>query len=266
MIYKTFKEEEIPYDILERYGVTRGMVEDFPTFVSDRFMAGMFTPKIRLSEELQNGTKAYCFAYIAMKRMADNSVGLRIAGEWKAVDLGIFNDKEKQQLLDGKVVKVKLPDKGINYAQFDDAIQQVMTVPYNFVQNNIYNYYKNQHSDTITKEMIDRLYNGEIVEFEDKAGNILSIGIDLNDFESVRIADGDISQWIAEKKDIVLPKYSFGIYGCWMTDDSGGMTYYNEDEYTEEMKAAQKYAGSQNMVRHQIEEDCNNLAGGQQKM
>lgn len=36
-----------------------------------------------------------------------------------------------------------------------------------------------------------------------------------------------------------LPRYSFGIYGCWVNDENNNLSYVNEEDYTDEMQDIQ---------------------------
>ena len=45
---------------------------------------------------------------------------------------------------------------------------------------------------------------------------------------------------------ILLDKYTFGVYGCWVMDDDGNLDYVPEEEYTEELWNEQKKSAERN--------------------
>ena len=79
-----------------------------------------------------------------------------------------------------------------------------------------------------------------------------SIGIDLNDDMGIRISKGSMMAWREESEVERLPHYNFGLYGCWMADDLGNLSYIPEDDYTDEMGAEQLRAGRQHAAAAQM--------------
>ena len=68
----------------------------------------------------------------------------------------------------------------------------------------------------------------------------------------IRISNGSRMAWKEETQVERLPKYNFGIYGCWMADDLGNLSYVPEDSYTREMEAEQVRAGQQHAASAQM--------------
>ena len=63
------------------------------------------------------------------------------------------------------------------------------------------------------------------------------------------LCQGDEQRWREQAKR-EWDKYTFGCYGCWVTDDDGGLSYVPEEEYTEELWNEQKKAAGRAMASH----------------
>ena len=68
----------------------------------------------------------------------------------------------------------------------------------------------------------------------------------------LRIADGDSIAWQQDAKADKLPKYNFGIYGCWMADDDNVLSYVAESDYTQDILDEQKRMESRNAAEAQM--------------
>ena len=73
----------------------------------------------------------------------------------------------------------------------------------------------------------------------------VTVGIDLNSNTGIRFAQGDEQQW-KERGKRDWDKFTFGCYGCWVTDDEGNHDYVLEDEYSEELWNEQKKSAQRN--------------------
>ena len=77
----------------------------------------------------------------------------------------------------------------------------------------------------------------------------VTVGIDLNSTTGIRFAQGDEQQW-KERGKRDWDKFTFGCYGCWVTDDEGNHDYVLEDEYSEELWNEQKKSAQRNASLH----------------
>ena len=134
-----------------------------------------------------------------------------------------------------------IPGKGQCFIQFDEAISQVMAVPERIIAQNISLLTR---TFAIADDEKERLQNGGIIELEIN-NNILSIGIDLNEETGIRFANGNILSWQQDAKADHLPKYNFGMVGCWVADDENVLSYVADDDFTEEMNKELERAGAQ---------------------
>ena len=138
--------------------------------------------------------------------------------------------------------------KDNNYIQFDDAIQQVISIPKDIIRQNL-NILASEIS--LSRANYTKLMNGEVIQLGGKK-ETFSIGIDLNDNMGIRISKGSMMAWKEETEVEKLPHYNFGLYGCWLSDDLGNLSYVPEEEYTDEMGAEQLRAGRQRAAAAQM--------------
>lgn len=241
--FETFTDGEIPYKRLEQFGLTREMVEDLPQSVFRRLLSSRDTPVLPITTINQDGQAVRSEARISLVRLTDGRVDIALSPKWDTSDLTNFNDSQQRSLLSGKVLLLDIPEKGICFVQYDDTIQQAMTVPVDIIRHNI-GLVQQEHG--LTDKQVEDIAKGKIIQLSDERGNIASVGVDLRQMSGLRTASGDALAWQEEAKSDNLPEYSFGIYGCWKTDDSGSLSYVKEDDYTPEMFAEQKRIGQQN--------------------
>lgn len=239
-----FSLEEIPYGKLENFGLTREMIDDLPQVITQRLMASRATPPIPVLTNGQNGEKVMSLARITLVRLQDGTVDVMLAPRWKAYDLDAYSDALQRNLLDGKVIMADIEGKGTCYGQYDDCIQQVMTVPVGVIRQNIDIIKRNR--PYMSHAQAEIIAKGKVLELCDPNGSMASIGIDLEEICGIRYADGDTIAWEQEKKAERLPKYNFGIFGCWQADDNNCLTYTPESDFTQELWNEQRRAGQQN--------------------
>lgn len=243
-----FSEQEIPYGQLATFGLSQEMIDDLPQSVMTRLLSSHETPLLPLKTKTEDGESVEGFARILLVRTSDGEVNAVFISRWESDELDNYTPEQQQQLKEGKVSTTELPGKGTCFIQFDDTIKQVIATPVSLIKQNV---------DIFAKEIglgqrdYDMLMNGEVVEIE-SVDDIFSVGIDLNDDMGIRLAHGNKKEWREEAKAEKLPKYNFGLYGCWMTDYFGNLSYIREDDYTEEMESEQQRAGRQNAASAQM--------------
>lgn len=241
MNYERFTRQEIPYDVLQKFGLTQMMIDDLPENVTKRFLAGRTTPVLPIITENAEGETVQSHARISLVRLNDGNVDVCFAPQWVDEDLQAFNKEQQDKLILGEVIVTDMPGKGRCFIQYDDAISQVMAVPVDLINQNISLLAR---SFTLSEDAREKLENGGIIELEINQ-NILSAGIDLNEITGIRVANGDIYTWQEDAKADRLPKYNFGIYGCWIADDENVLSYVAEDDFTDEINRELARKGSQ---------------------
>ena len=250
MISEHFKQDEIPFEKLEKFGLTKEMIEDLPQVITLRLLAARATPPLPIMTDNQDGKKTQSLARISLVRLDDGTVDVVLAPRWIACDLDKFSDGQQRNLLAGKVIMTDIEGRGVCYGQYDESIQQVMTVPIGVIRQNINiiqrsrPYMSNAQAEIIAK--------GKVLELHSPDGQLASIGIDLEEVIGLRFANGEAILWEQEKSAERLPKYNFGIFGCWQADENNCLSYIVEDDYTPEMWDEQRRAGQQNAANENM--------------
>ena len=245
-----FKEQEIPYDILQQLGLTQEMMDDLPEHVKNRLLSGRTTPVMPVITENEDGELIRSMAQIALVRKMDRNVDVMLMPAWDAYDLSEFEEEEQRAVLAGRVTTADVAGKGRCYIQFDDSINQVMFVPVGIINKNIStlaNTYGWHELDDIAMK------DGDIVLVEVN-NKTFSVGIDLNAPTAIRIVHGNEMNWKEDIKAERMPSYSFGLYGCWISDDYGHMTYVAEEDYDETILNEQKRTAQQNVTASRFQQ------------
>lgn len=245
-----FSEQEIPYGKLQEYGLTHNMIEDLPQTALKQLLAGKPTPVLPIFTENQDGQKERSLARITLKRMEDGTVDIWLAPRWDFRDLKEYTESQQRNLQDGKVLIVDTPDKGLCFSQYDDVTNQVMSVPIGLIRQNLGILEREYNLPTKVAEDAAKC---KIAEF-DNDGTIATIGIDLEEPSGIRFAKGNAIVWEQEAHADRLPKYNFGIYGCWIADDNNCLSYVTEADYTEEIYAEQRRAGQMRAAGEQMKQ------------
>lgn len=242
MKYEMFTRQDIPYDILNKFGLSQVMIDDLPENVIERFLLGRTTPMLPITTENTEGKKVRSHARISLVRMEDGTVDVCFVPQWVDEDLSKFTKEQQEKLKLGEVTLADMPGKGLCFVQYDENISQVMAVPVQILTQNISLLTRHYNISDDEKEKIQ---NGGIIQMV-RNNAILSIGIDLNDETGIRVANGDTISWKEDAKVDKLPKYNFGIFGCWIADEENALNYVAEENYTEEIEQEFKRKGSQN--------------------
>ena len=232
-----FKESDIPYDILASYGLSKPMIEDLPQSILIRLLGGKETPVMPIIFETSRGERIRSNARVLLVKTEDGLTDVCFIPQWKASKLDDFNLLQQETLLNGDVAIANLPDKGRCYVQYDDNTNQVISVPEHIINRNISFFAKDFN---LKDDDEAYLHDGKPLQFPDanKQDNI-TIGINLKEDKGIQVTKGDISQWRKEKRNNV-PKYNFGVNGCWICDDDGDLTYIENEQFTEELKAEEQ--------------------------
>lgn len=235
--YEKFTEQEIPYGILEKFGLAQEMIDDLPLSVRQRLLSSRWTPVLPIVTEDEYGERHKAYARISLVRKTDGTVDVVFAPYCGFDNMGNYSEEDQEKLRQGSVIIADVDDKnGVRtkcYVQYDKTTNQNMYVPVLLIQQNI-----SILADRMGLDYTDRetLQDCEILEIPDKE-ETASIGVDLFDRSGLRVADGDRNQWLNEAYlSEILPKYNFGINGCWVTDENGSLSYVSDNNFTEEME------------------------------
>lgn len=246
-----FKDEEIPYHILDRFGLSREMIGDLPISILNLLHAGRKTPMLPIVMKCEDGTVIHSRTRIALIRKGDGTADVLFYPKPIQSRLAMFSEAEQQKLCNGKPVMGQMvTDEGKEvpgFHQLDDSNGQILSVPTPIIGRNL------QHlSDTLhlSNAELVCLRNGERLTVADD-DDLLTIGIDLNEPTGVRIVAGDSLQWDERKKQAV-EKYNFGCFGCWIMDEEGNLDYVQEEDYSDELWEEMKKSGARHSQTQKI--------------
>ena len=242
-----FTEEEIPYHILNRFGLTREMIEDLPEGLGQRLREGRTTPVLPIKVVAHNGDTIHSAARLSLHRNSDGEVKVMFYPKLEKVNLTRFPENQQKSLTAGEIVIAdhSLPDgrKAPAYYQIDPGTNQVMAVPVAVVDNNI-----KVIADELrlTPAETNCLRNGKLLttQYQD---TVWTLGVSLREQPGLRIVTGDEEAWKEDDRR-EYGKFNFGLNGCWIANDEGGLDYVTEDEYSEELWDEMKKRG--NMQRN----------------
>lgn len=250
MKINSFEEREIPYETLQKFGLTHEMIEDLPMHVLEDITSGKPSPVLPIHINDEEGNTIKSRTRFTLVRMENGNVDVLFYPALKYAPLEHFDASQQELLKEGKAVVADIlsPEgKEIKaFVQIDKETNQVMAVPTPVIGRNL---------QVLSDELnlgaaeIKTLQNGEALTFvmDDEA---VTVGIDLKSDTGLRIEDGDNRQWKeAGKRE--WDKYTFGCYGCWIMGDDGDLNYVSEDDYDDELWNEQKKSGERNMAVHQ---------------
>ena len=158
-------------------------------------------------------------------------------------DLNLFNEQQKQRLLEGKAIIGYLESNEVNkeaggkrFFQIDPESKQVLCVPMPVIGRNMQYVSDRYH---LTGAEMQKLQNGDVLSILNEDDEEISVGIDLNSKTGIRFAAGDEQTWRREAKR-EWDKYNFGAFGCWVADDNGDLNYVHEEDYSEEVAGTEE--------------------------
>ena len=248
-----FTEDEIPYHILNQFGLTQEMIEDLPNEDFEKLKRGARTPILPIRVETDNGETILSRARISLVRDDAGDVRVLFYPKLVKTDLSKFDAHQQKALNAGEAVVSPFvsPDgsKMMAYHQIDSQTGQVVAVPTYIIGNNI-----KLVADKfrLTEPEVNCIKNGKRLTTlrDDKQ---VTIGISLKTKSALRIVEGDEDEW-KEQERKEYARYNFGLNGCWIADDDGNLDYVPEDEYSEDMWDEMKKRGNlqRNAATHKM--------------
>lgn len=244
MDYK-FAENELPFGILEHYGLTQEMIEDLPLDVLQNIYNGKRSPVLPVKMIADDGEEVKDRTRFSLIRKDNGSVDVLFYPICGEEYLQRFNEAELKRLKANKAIigyryeRINNDDRGPKcFIQLDPETRQVLFVPTPVIGRNLQFVMDDLH---LTSAELQKIQNGEVLTII-KDDEPVSVGIDLNSKIGIRYAAGDEKVWQQESKR-EWDKYTFGAFGCWVMDDLGNLDYVSEDDYTEELWNEQKKQG-----------------------
>lgn len=251
-----FIEKQIPYQVLESFGLTKDMVNDLPMDVLSGILSGQRSPVLPIEVESPEGGKVCSRARFSLTYTDQGDIDvlfhpvLAPIGDtmWvvakdketgkdglREVDTkSIYSDKVVEQLKSGKVVLDYMTGRDGRrlkaFLQLDPETNEVLAVPSPVIGRNLQTLIGELG---LTNSESHCLQNGEILTLI-QDNHMMAIGLDLNNPTGIRFEEGDEKHW-KERSKREWDKYNVGVFGCWVMDDDGVLTYVNEEDYTDEI-------------------------------
>ena len=89
-----FDENEMPYDILERFGLTQAMIDDLPTDVLQNIHNGRKSPVLPVHITADDGEEVKARTRFSLVRTAEGGVDVLFYPQLDEFDLKLFNEQE----------------------------------------------------------------------------------------------------------------------------------------------------------------------------
>lgn len=262
---------EIPYYVLETFGLTRNMIDDLPMDVLSKILSGQRSPVLPVEVEGGNGEKVCSKARFSLVYAEDGKIDVvfhpvfePIGEKICMVTRDMATGKEQLKIMDTRAVYSDAVMEGLkagrvvmdyitagdgrkvkSFLQLDPETNEVLAVPTAVIGRNLQTLVG---EFGLTVAETNCIQNGEILTIAQDEEQV-SVGLDLNSATGLRFEKGDEKRW-KEGGVRQWNKYSVGVFGCWMMENDD-LSYIPEEEYTEE-------------IWDEIEKQRNNRIKGQQ--
>lgn len=229
-----FSDAEIPFEVLQKFGLTQEMIGDLPIHALSQIAEGYRSPVLPIEFTDDQGNIYRSRTRFSLYRTEDNRVDILFYPQLQQAQLEKFSEENRNKLQSNKAIIDKMTTadgKDIQaFLQIDKGTHQILYVPTPVIGRNLQLIADEFH---LSNAELNCLRNGDPLTI--LTGNdVITVGVDLNEPTGIRICTGDERKWSTEvKKD--WEKYNYGCFGCWTMDEEGNLDYTPEEEYTEEM-------------------------------
>ena len=244
-----FNESQIPFSVLEHFGLTEQMITDLPTDILTEILNGHRSPVLPVTIMDADGNQISSRTRFALIQQEDGQPDIMFYPQLQRESVSQFSAETQERLLAGRAVQdiyeFKSGEIANAYLQLDQGTKQVMIVPAEVISRNLDLL---QREYKLSNAELSCLRNGEPLTLVDKDEE-MTMGIDLKSRSSIRFCVGDTQRW-QQQENRQWEKYNFGLYGCWKTDDDGNLSYTPEEDYDEEMWNELKKKGMRQQEQH----------------
>lgn len=136
-----FKEEEIPYGILEKFGLTREMIGDLPQSVLQQVCDGYRSPVLPIHITDEEGNIIQGRTRFALVRTETRETDILFYPVLAQSRLEQFSEANRQKLEAGKAVIATMTDTNGRqvqaFHQIDEGTRQILSVPTPVIGRNL---------------------------------------------------------------------------------------------------------------------------------
>lgn len=131
MRHYEFNEDEIPYAVLGRFGLTQEMIEDLSTEAYEDILRGRRSPVLPIAVKDADGNTVHARTRFKLIRGSDGSVGIVFHPRLVRCELDRYTENEQDALRTGKAIISHAPDDPSSkcFVQIDTETNQVLYVP-----------------------------------------------------------------------------------------------------------------------------------------
>lgn len=238
-----FNEDEIPYDNLANFGLSKEMIEDLPLGVLQRISNGHRSPVLPIRVKDDNGTVYNGRARFQLIPNENGNVNIVYFPKLLVNEQIPFSKEQRIRLDEGKLIIAPMITQDeqsiMAFHQIDMETLQVLSVPTSVIENNLQIL---TDDFKLSDAELNCLKNGNLLTISIEE-DVITMGIDLNNDKGIHLCVGNEQIWKEQsRKD--WNKHNYGCFGCWAMDDEGNLDYISEEDYTEEMWDEMKKNGA----------------------
>ena len=190
-----FEESVIPYGTLERFGLTQENIEDLPVDVLQNIYNGRLSLVLPITITTEDGETETARTRFSLERTSEGGVDVLFYPKLDEYDLNLFNEQQKQRLLEGKAIIGYLESNeenkeagGKRFFLIDPESKQVLCVPMPVIGRDMQYVADRYH---LTGAEMQKLQNGDALSILNDEDEEITMGIDLNSKTGIRFAAGD---------------------------------------------------------------------------
>lgn len=231
----SFLEEEIPYDKLEKLGITRRDFLSMPKELVDPIINGKVSPIIKARVRTRYRKVMEIPMKIQLTRDDDGSVKLQTYQRTKEVQNDLcLTPLELERVKKGDVIRKELEKDGIRkmkFVQLDGETNALISrsVAHTKIAEKLRDMEKINDIELGTNQK-QAAQEGKPIELN-VGGQPVTVGVDLREPQGFKVVNGDMEEWDRQKK-IKFDLENEGYMGYIQSDKNGWEYRHYVDEQT----------------------------------
>ena len=200
----SFLEEEIPYEKLEKLGISRRAFLSMPKDLVDPIINGKVSPIIRTNIKAQNGKVIVIPMKIQLTRDDDGSVKLQTYQRTREIQNDYcLTPFELDRVKNGEVIRKELDENGIRkmkFIQLDNETNALIqrSVAHTRIAEKLRDMEKIKDIELGTNQK-QAAQEGKPVQLN-VGDQPVTVGVDLREPQGFKVVNGDMQEWDRQKK------------------------------------------------------------------